>query len=56
MSRSQIDYMPGSQKYSPNSSNVKPVYILGSLDISKETPNTFNRFDFGFQSEFGEYF
>ena len=35
--------MHGSQKYSPNSSNVKPKYFLGSLDISKETPNTFNK-------------
>ena len=32
--------MPGSQKYSPNSSNVNPKYFLGLLDISKETPNT----------------
>ena len=35
----------GGQKYSTNSSNVKPKYFLGSVDISKETPNTFNRFD-----------
>ena len=48
--------MPCSQKYSSNSSNVKPKYFLRLLEISKETPNTFNRFDWGFQSEFGEYF
>ena len=28
-----------------NWSNVKPKYFLGSLYISKETPNTFNRSD-----------
>ena len=39
-----------------NWSNVKPKYFLGSLDISKETPNTFSRSVWGFQSEFGEYF
>ena len=39
-----------------NWSNVKPKYFLGSLYISKETPNTFNRSDWGFQSKFGEYF
>ena len=26
-------------------SNVKPKYFLGLLDISKKTPNPFNRFD-----------
>ena len=41
---------------SVNWSNVKPKYFLGSLDISNETPNTFNRFDWGLQSQFGEYF
>ena len=29
---------------SVNSFYVKPKYVLGSLDISKETSNTFNRF------------
>ena len=37
-----------------NWSNVKPKYFLGSLNNSKETPNSFNRFDWGFQSEFGD--
>ena len=41
---------------SVNGSNVKPNYFLGWLNISKETPNTFNRSDWGFQSKFGEYF
>ena len=41
---------------SVNSSKVKPKYFLGSLGISKETPNTFNRSDWGFHSEFDEYF
>ena len=40
---------------SVNWSNLKPKYFTRSLDISKETPNTFNRFDWRFQSEFGEY-
>ena len=34
----------------------KTKYFLGSLDISKKTSNTFHRFDWEFQSEFGEYF
>ena len=57
---SQIDYMPDSQKPNNftlyislvNSSNVKPEYFLGSLDIS----NTIKKFERIFQWKFCDNF